>query len=146
MNNTKSPKNVSLKNQLELWLFCALIGAVAGALVWILLKIMAVGTEFLWKWFPGKTSVPYYTILICVAGAAIIGIFQIAAGTKVYKSSKGKGILSIVCGVLSVIVSIISFTHPILTMISAGYMIAFSVLMQGINMIVLGINFGKTEN
>ena len=76
MNNTKSPKNVSLKNQLELWLFCALIGAVAGALVWILLKIMAVGTEFLWKWFPGKTSVPYYTILICVAGATIIGIFR----------------------------------------------------------------------
>ena len=76
MNNTKSPKNVSLKNQLELWLFCALIGAVAGALVWILLKIMAVGTEFLWKWLPGKTSVPYYTILICVAGAAIIGIFR----------------------------------------------------------------------
>lgn len=59
-----------------MWLFCALIGAVAGALVWILLKIMAVGTEFLWKWFPGKTSVPYYTILICVAGAAIIGIFR----------------------------------------------------------------------
>ena len=45
MNNTKSPKNVSLKNQLELWLFCALIGAVAGALVWILLKIMAVGSK-----------------------------------------------------------------------------------------------------
>lgn len=63
MNNAKSPKNVSLKNQLELWLFCTLIGAVAGALVWILLKIMAVGTEFLWKWLPGKTSVPYYTIL-----------------------------------------------------------------------------------
>ena len=76
MNNTKSPKNISLKNQLELWLFCALIGAVAGALVWILLKIMAVGTEFLWKWLPGKISVPYYTIFICVAGAAIIGIFR----------------------------------------------------------------------
>ena len=76
MNNAKSPKNVSLKNQLELWLFCTLIGAVAGALVWILLKIMAVGTEFLWKWLPGKTSVPYYTILICAAGAAIIGIFR----------------------------------------------------------------------
>ena len=56
MNNTKSSKNVSLKNQLELWLFCTLIGAVAGALVWILLKIMAVGTEFLWKWLPGKTT------------------------------------------------------------------------------------------
>ena len=83
-----------------------------------------------------------------LVGASILiyGIFQIVSGTKVYKTSKGKGILSIVCGVLSVIVSIISFTHPVLTMISAGYMIAFSVLMQGINMIVLGINFGKTEN
>ena len=83
-----------------------------------------------------------------LVGAIILiyGIFQIAGGTKVYKTSKGKGILSIVCGILSVIVSIISFTHPVITMISAGYMIAFSVLMQGINMIVLGINFGKTEN
>ena len=83
-----------------------------------------------------------------LVGASILvyGIFQIAGGTKVYKTSKGKGILSIVCGILSVIVSIISFTHPVITMISAGYMIAFSVLMQGINMIVLGINFGKTEN
>lgn len=63
MNNTKSPKNVSLKNQLELWLFCALIGAVAGALVWILLKIMAVGTEFLWKWLPGKPLFPIIRFL-----------------------------------------------------------------------------------
>ena len=87
-------------------------------------------------------------VMAYMVGAIILiyGIFQIAGGTKVYKTSKGKGILSIVCGVLSVIVSIISFTHPVLTMISAGYMIAFSVLMQGINMIVLGINFGKTEN
>ena len=45
-----------------------------------------------------------------MVGAIILiyGIFQIAGGTKVYKTSKGKGILSIVCGVLSVIVSIIS--------------------------------------
>ena len=40
----------------------------------------------------------------------------------------------------------ISLSLLVLTMISAVYMIAFSVLMQGINMIVLGINFGKTEN
>ena len=46
-----------------------------------------------------------------MVGAIILiyGIFQIAAGTKVYKTSKGKGILSIVCGVLSVIVSIIIY-------------------------------------
>lgn len=83
-----------------------------------------------------------------MVGAVILiyGIFQIVGGIKAYSTSKGKGILSIICGILSVIVSIVSFTHPVLTMISAGYMIAFSVLMQGINMIVLGINFRKAES
>ena len=31
------------------------------------------------------------------------------------------------------------------TMFSVGYMIAFSVLMQGVNMIVLAVNFGKAS-
>ena len=80
-----------------------------------------------------------------LVGASILiyGIFQIAGGVKCLKVSKGKGILAIVCGVLSVIVSIIAFNHPVLTMVSVGYMIAFAVLMQGINMIVLAVNFGK---
>lgn len=30
-------------------------------------------------------------------------------------------------------------------MFSVGYMIAFSVLMQGVNMIVLAVNFGKAS-
>ena len=74
------------------------------------------------------------------ASVLIYGIFQIVAGVKKFKDSKGKAILAIVCGVLSVI---IAFTHPVLTMFSVGYMIAFAVLMQGINMIVLAVNFGK---
>ena len=76
MDNKRAAKNVSLKNQLTLWLFCALIGAVAGALVWILLKIMAVGTEFLWNRIPSQNISPYYTLFVCVAGAAMIGIFR----------------------------------------------------------------------
>ena len=76
MDNKREAKNVSLKNQLTLWLFCALIGAVAGALVWILLKIMAVGTEFLWNRIPSQNISPYYTFFVCVAGAAMIGIFR----------------------------------------------------------------------
>ena len=76
MDNKKATKNVSLKNQLTLWLFCALIGAAAGALVWILLKILAVGTEFLWNWIPSKNTSPYDTLFVCVIGAAVIGIFR----------------------------------------------------------------------
>ena len=46
MNSQKEIRNIKIKNQLELWLFCAIIGAVAGGLVWALLKIMAVGNGF----------------------------------------------------------------------------------------------------
>ena len=73
----------------------------------------------------------------------IYGIFQIAGGIKALKVSKGKGILAIICGVLSIIISFIAFSHPLLTMFSVGYMIAFSILMQGINMIVLAVNMGS---
>ncbi|MDD6572549.1 MAG: DUF308 domain-containing protein [Thermoflexaceae bacterium] len=73
----------------------------------------------------------------------IYGIFQITGGVRSLKVSKGKGILVIICGVLSIIVSMIAVSHPILTMFSVGYIIAFSILMQGINMIVLAINMGS---
>ena len=60
-----------------------------------------------------------------------------------FKASKGKEILAVICGVLSVIVSIIAFTHPKLSMFPVGCMIAFSVLTQGVNMIVLTVKFWK---
>lgn len=67
---------VKIKNQLELWSFCIIIGAVVGGLVWGVLKIMSLGMDFLWTWIPERVSVPYYTILICTAGGLIIGLFR----------------------------------------------------------------------
>lgn len=69
-------KNTKVRNQLELWLFCAIIGAFAGGLVWALLKVLAVGTEVIWEWIPGRFSIPFYTIVVCTIGAAIIGLFR----------------------------------------------------------------------
>ena len=69
-------QKIKIKNQLELWAFCAVIGTVAGALVWALLKIMAIGTEMIWEWIPEKIHIPYYTVLVCTVGGAIIGIFR----------------------------------------------------------------------
>lgn len=69
-------KNTKVRNQLELWLFCAIIGAFAGGLVWALLKVLAVGTEVIWEWIPGRFSIPFYTIAVCTIGAAIIGLFR----------------------------------------------------------------------
>lgn len=59
-----------------MWLFCAVIGAVAGALVWVILKVMSLGMELIWNWIPGKVSVPYYTLIVCTAGGVIIGVFR----------------------------------------------------------------------
>ena len=72
----KNIQKIKIKNQLELWAFCAVIGTAAGALVWALLKIMAIGTEMIWEWIPEKIHIPYYTVLVCTVGGAIIGIFR----------------------------------------------------------------------
>lgn len=76
-----------------------------------------------------------------IGGALIVyGVFQIYSGWKTRTVSKGMGIASIVCGVLSVIGGILAFGHPLLTMISVGYIIAFNLIMQGVNMIVIAVN------
>ena len=64
----KNIQKIKIKNQLELWAFCAVIGTVAGALVWALLKIMASGTEMIWEWIPERIHIPYYTVLVCTVG------------------------------------------------------------------------------
>lgn len=65
-----------MKNQFTLIAFCGIIGAVAGGVIWTFLKLVAVGTDFLWKWLPEQCPLPYYTVLACTAGAALIGVFR----------------------------------------------------------------------
>ena len=79
------------------------------------------------------------------AGIAVIvyGAVLLARGCKIFKESKGMAILSIVCGVLAILAGIFSLSHPILTMISVGYLICANVLMQGINMVVLACSYKK---
>lgn len=75
----------------------------------------------------------------------IYGIYQIIKGAGGYKEKKASGILTIVIGVLSVICGVLLVIHPVFTMLSLGYVIAFAVLMQGIDMIILTLNSGKKD-
>lgn len=68
--------SVKFKNQLYLSLFCIIIGAFTSAVIWLFLKAVSVTTSFIWEWLPGRVSLPFYTILICTAGGALIGIFR----------------------------------------------------------------------
>lgn len=83
-----------------------------------------------------------YLVGICILA---YGIYQIIAGCRNFKEKKGNSILKIVCGVLSVIMGFVSICHPLLTMISLGYVIAATLLFQGIDMIILSVAMGKNE-
>lgn len=64
------------KNQAYLTLFCVIVGAVAGGVIWAFLKVMSLGISFLWEWLPAKVNIPFYTIIVCTVGAAFIGLFR----------------------------------------------------------------------
>ena len=68
--------NKTIKNQAYLTIFCAIVGAVAGGVIWGFLKVMSLGISFLWEWLPNKADIPFYTLIVCTAGAALIGVFR----------------------------------------------------------------------
>ena len=64
-------------NQLGLMLFCAILGAVSGAVLWFFLKIVQSGTELLWDRLTKSMNSPiWYPIVICTIGGAAIGLFR----------------------------------------------------------------------
>lgn len=71
---------ITFKNHVYLGAFCTIIGAVCGAVIWIFLKLMSVGIEFVWKWIPSQIEFPLYTLLVCTVGGAFIGVFRKRTG------------------------------------------------------------------
>lgn len=68
--------NTKAKNQFHLLLFCCILGAFAGTVIWIFLKIMSEGIALIWEIIPAQIHIPYYTVLICTAGGLLIGLFR----------------------------------------------------------------------
>lgn len=65
-----------MENQLKLWLYCMVLGAFAGLVLWLFLKVVLVGTELLWEWAPEQLGIPVYPIVVCTIGGLIIGLFR----------------------------------------------------------------------
>ena len=56
-----------------------ILGAAAGAVVWVILKVMNIGVELLWEIFPEKMGLKnciIYNIAVCLVGGLIIGLWQ----------------------------------------------------------------------
>ena len=66
----------TVRNNVYLILFCCIIGAVAGGVIWAFLKIMSLGIHFLGEWLPANYSIPCYTLLVCTVGGVLIGCFR----------------------------------------------------------------------
>ena len=64
-------------NKLKLILFCGILGASSGAVLWIFLKVIQLGTELLWDKLPEAFNAPsWYPIAVCTIGGALIGLFR----------------------------------------------------------------------
>lgn len=71
-------KNKKFINITKLTLFCLVIGAVVGAIIWTFLKVMTVGIAFIWDTMPQTLPLPrlVYTVILCTAGGLLIGLFR----------------------------------------------------------------------
>lgn len=113
----------------------------------------------IWLCILGVIETVFGVLLLCNTGARFLSDVMIAnfagiavmfygavllvRGFSIFKVSKGMAVLSIICGVLAALAGIFSLSHPILTMLSVGYLICVNVLMQGINMVVLACSYKK---
>lgn len=66
----------TVRNNAYLILFCCIVGAVAGSVVWAFLKVMSLGIDLLWERLPSICHIPCHTLLVCTLGAALIGCFR----------------------------------------------------------------------
>ena len=65
-----------VKNATLLVIYTCILGGILGAVIWAFLRIMNIGINFVWKYIPGKFNIPFYTIIVCVIGALLIGLWR----------------------------------------------------------------------
>ena len=83
--------------------------------------------------------------LAYLAGFVIIvyGVSTLISAIKNMKLSVAMGVLGIICAVLSIVAGVFSIMHPVFTMVSLGILIGISIIMQGVNMIILACSIKK---
>jgi H+/Cl- antiporter ClcA len=67
---------MDLKNNLLLTLYTIIIGAITGLIIWCFIRGMNFGIHFLWDYLPGLINFKYYTIVVCLIGGFLIGLWK----------------------------------------------------------------------
>ena len=68
--------NLKQKNSLLFICFAFVMGACSGLFIWIFFRIMNFSIHLLWHTIPNYVSIPFYTIILCILGGLLIGLFR----------------------------------------------------------------------
>ena len=69
-----------MKNKLLMMIYSLLLGSLIGTIIWLFLKITNLGIELIWNTVPDHFNIPFYTIIICLLGGIIIGLWKKRTG------------------------------------------------------------------
>lgn len=69
-----------MKNKILFMIYSTLLGGIIGIIVWSFLKIMNLSINFIWNYIPNNYDIPFYTIIVCIFGGLIIGLWRSKVG------------------------------------------------------------------
>lgn len=67
---------MDLKNNVLLTLYTVIVGVIAGLIIWCFIRGMNFGIQFLWEYLPGIINFEYYTIVVCLIGGILVGLWK----------------------------------------------------------------------
>ena len=65
-----------MKNKILMFIYTIIIGTISGLIIWSFLKVMNLGIELLWVYIPNNINFKYYTIVVCIIGGLLIGLYK----------------------------------------------------------------------
>lgn len=92
--------------------------------------------------FYGRFFADAIIIYFIMAFVLISGILRVMGSWKM-KGQKQPWVAGMVLGVLSILVAVIALFHPLMGAAMVGYMVAFTIITQGVNTLSLGFSMEK---
>lgn len=85
------------------------------------------------------------TVLVALIGVWLVttGVLRIVGAFKLKHSWWG---LSVVWGIVLIITAVVTLVHPMVAVVSLGWCIAFAMITQGINIIIIACSKTKVED
>lgn len=81
-------------------------------------------------------------IYFIMAFVLVSGIIRVCGAWKM-KQKKQPWLGGMIFGILSILIAVVAMFHPLMGMALVGYMVAFTIITQGINTLSLGLSLKK---